>query len=460
MRASRLLRVRAVWIAPLVLGSILISVMAVIYLGSVIDPTSHLRGLPVLLVNQDAGGIVQSQPVNLGNEVASGLQQSPTLKKRLSLRSMTLAEATAEMNNDHAYAAIVVPPGFTHSMLAVYSGGSSISQAPPLPTIQILTNGRAGSIGVNLATGFVGPVLAGISKNMGNELSERADVGTAGPSALVALRADPMTVATVPYRPLPPHSALGLSAFYVSLLVIMCGFLGATLVNSTVDSALGYATNEIGPRWRQRMPVRITRWQTLLSKWVMAIVLMPILTGILLVVSIAILRMDAPHALLLWLFGSLAAAVVAIGTLVLFAIFGSLGQLLAMIIFVYLALASSGGTIPVQALPGPLRFAAAFEPLRQVLDGVRSILYYNASGAAGLRRGLEMTGLGLILWVALGVAVTQWYDRRGMYRMEPALVDYVERSARVYREAEPVDAAADQPASISETERLPPVPPD
>ena len=44
-----------------------------------------------------------------------------------------------------------------------------------------------------------------------------------------------------------------------------------------------------------------------------------------------------------------------------------------------------------------------------------------------------MTGFGLILWVALGIAVTQWYDRKGMYRMQPALMEYVERSARACR---------------------------
>ena len=87
------------------------------------------------------------------------------------------------------------------------------------------------------------------------------------------LLASPITVTTVQYRPLPANTALGLSAFYVALLTIMCGFLGATIVNSVADSALGYSTNEIGPRWRQRQPVPINRWQTLLIKWAIVIAL-------------------------------------------------------------------------------------------------------------------------------------------------------------------------------------------
>jgi len=249
-----------------------------------------------------------------------------------------------------------------------------------------------------------------------------------------AQRSDPITLTPVPYRPLPPHSALGLSAFYISLLSIMCGFLGAILVNSTVDSALGFATTEIGPKWRQRAPVRISRWQTLLAKWLMALVLSPVLTGVMLLVAVGITKLDAPNVWELWLFTSFAAIVIALGTLTLFAALGTLGQLVAMLAFIYLALASSGGTIPLEALPPVLKFVANFEPLRQVLDGVRAILYFNAAGDAGLDRGLLLTGIGLIFWLVLGVTVTRWYDRRGMHRIEPEILDYVTRSAREYGE--------------------------
>lgn len=50
----------------------------------------------------------------------------------------------------------------------------------------------------------------------------------------------------------------------------------------------------------------------------------------------------------------------------MFAVLGvSIGQLLAMLVFVYIGLASSGGTVPLQALPGVLRWLAEIEPLRR-----------------------------------------------------------------------------------------------
>jgi uncharacterized phage infection (PIP) family protein YhgE len=143
--------------------------------------------------------------------------------------------------------------------------------------------------------------------------------------------------------------------------------------------------------------------------------------------------MNAPYVWELWLFCSFAGIAIAAGTLALFAALGSLGQLIAMLLFIYLALASSGGTIPLQALPSPLRFVANFEPLRQVLDGVRSILYFGASGAAGLTRGVLLTAIGLVFWLLVGLAVTSWYDRSGKDRMGPELMAFVHQSAATYR---------------------------
>jgi hypothetical protein len=107
--------------------------------------------------------------------------------------------------------------------------------------------------------------------------------------------------------PLPANTALGLSAFYVSLLAMMVGVLGATIVNSSLDGALGYATTELGAKWRQRRPLPISRRETLVLKRSVALVVVPLL-----------------HA-----------AIVGVAA-------GMLG-------LVYLSLGSSGGTVPTQA---------------------------------------------------------------------------------------------------------------
>jgi len=435
LRPKQLLRIRAIWVMPLAISGVLVFLISLFYVGSVVNPLGHLSGLPVGLVDQDQGATVLGRHVDIGSEVAAGLQRSHAVSSRLTLDNSGLAQAKQQMKSDNTYATIVIPADFTDSLLSAYglAPTGATSGKGGKPTVRIVTNPRAGSIGVSLATGVSQPALHTASLEVGHQLEAEAAAlhRSVSPGSSAS---DPLTVSTTMFNPLPPNSALGLSAFYISLLAIMCGFLGAILVHTSVDAALGYGVTEIGPKWSQRMPVPISRRDTLLSKWAVALVLVPVLTGILLLVSVSLLNMNAPYVWELWLFTSFAGIAIAAGTLALFAALGSLGQLIAMLLFIYLALASSGGTIPLQALPGPFRFVANFEPLRQVLDGVRSILYFAASGTAGLSRGVLLTAVGLIFWLLVGLAVTSWYDGRGKDRMRPEMLAYVRESAAAYSE--------------------------
>jgi hypothetical protein len=271
------------------------------------------------------------------------------------------------------------------------------------------------------------PAIEKISLQIGTKVKPLATSSAAADPLAAAQLADPVALETSAYRP-PDHSALGLSAFYVALLAIMSGFVAATLINSSIDSTLGYGATDIGPRWKHRRPVAINRRQTLLVKWAAAGVAAPILTGILLLVSAGLLNMYAPHVLLLWLLTAFASLMIALGTLALLATFGAMGQLLAMVFLVYLSLASSGGTVPTQALPGFFNFVGHVEPLRQVLDGTRAILYFGARGDAGLTHSLILIACELAFWALVGLAVTSWYDRKGLYRMSPELLARVSQT--------------------------------
>jgi len=431
VRAKNLLKMRALWAIPVIVGSILMVLVTVIYIGSVVNPVGHLRGLPVSIVNDDVGATIGARHVDFGARLQSGLTGSRAVSTLLSLTPERLQAAKNRMDHNGAYAAVVIPPDFTASLLSLMGLRLPAGTSAGKPTVQLLANQRAGTVGVELASGVLTPAIAVASHRIGQQLLARA-APPAG-SATDAVLADPITFTSVDYRPLPSHSALGLSAFYVALLTLIFGFLAATIINVTVDAATGYATSEIGPKWRQLAPLPINRWQTLLTKWAMALPITGLLTGLMLIVAIGLLGMDAPNAGYLWLFTWLCAASVAAGTLVLFAILGTQGQLLALLLFVYLGLASAGGTVPVQALPGALKLVSQVEPLRQILSGVRSILYFNSAGNAGLTRGIITAAVGLIFWLALGTTVVRWYDRKGLQRLSPDLIDYVQRSITAYR---------------------------
>jgi hypothetical protein len=334
------------------------------------------------------------------------------------------------MNRGGAYATVVIPWTFTDSLLAATGAvlsprGSALAQ----PTVHLLENARAGTLGVSLAAGVLTPALHSISTHVGADLVAQSTAAARATAFSTAQLRDPIAFTTTTYRPLPANTALELSAFYMSLLAMLAGFVGATIINSSLDGALGYATTELGPRWKQRRPLPIARRQTLLLKWTVALVAIPVLAATIVGVAAGILRIDAPHTLVLWAVLTLAALMVAFSTLTLFAAFGSIGQFLAMLALVYLSLASSGETVPTQALPGFYNFVGHIEPLRQVLTATRAILYFGAQADAGLTHAAVVLATELLAAVVVGLANTIWYDRRGLYRLSPEMIAYVGRVA-------------------------------
>jgi YhgE/Pip-like protein len=427
VRAGTILRIPKVWLLPLLIPAVMMALVTSIYIGSVIDPIGHLHGLPVRVVNQDAGAVTSTGRVDLGTSAVHALVNAPGVSSRLDLQVVSLATAEADMNKGAAYATLVIPSTFTESAL-LDSGHPAPGSTPSTATIQLLENSRLGSLGVNLAAGVLQPALAQISKQIGAKLTANSTTEVRSNPILAAQVSDPVTVRVASYRPLPPRSALGLGAFYVSLVSILAGFLAATLINASIDGVLGYATNDLGPRWKIRVPMRISRRQTLLIKWAIALVAAPLLTGIVVAVAVGAFGMYAPSFGVLWLLLAFAAVMVAFGTLALLSSFGNLGQLLAMVVLIYLSLASSGGTVPIQALPGFFKGVGQVEPLRQLLGGARDILYFGDRWHAGVAHALLVLGVELAFWVLLGLAFTSWYDRRKLYRLSPEIITTVEET--------------------------------
>jgi YhgE/Pip-like protein len=427
VRARKVLGVSKVWILPLLLPAIMIALVTTIYIGSVIDPTAHLRDLPVLIVDEDAGAVSPTGHIELGTSVVRALTEAQGVSSRLGLRDVSLATAEADMDKGSAYATLVIPSTFSAAAM-LDAGYPAPSGTPPTAPVQLLENTRLGSLGVNLAAGVLTPALQQISSQIGAKLTAQSTSAVRANPVLAERVSDPITLSVVSYRPLPSHSALGLSAFYVSLVSILAGFLAATVINSSIDGVLGYASSDLGPRWKVRIPRRISRCQTLLAKWTIALVAAPILTALVVVVAVGVFGMYAPNFGILWLLLTLAAVMVSFGTLALLAAFGNLGQLLAMVIIIYLSLASSGGTIPIQALPGFFKAVGQVEPLRQLLGGTRDVLYFGDQWHAGVAHAVLVLGVELAFWMALGFAITSLYDRRKLYRLSPEFITAAEQA--------------------------------
>ncbi|MET7476573.1 DUF3533 domain-containing protein [Streptomyces sp. NPDC005648] len=410
-RAVTLLGRPRLWLVPTVLTGLLALLLALLYMGGIVNPQRDLHHLPIALVNGDTGRPPAGQQANAGTQIAAAITSDKSNDKA-SWRRLTLAQAQDQLDSGKVYGALVIPADFTDSITALTTTG-----ATRRPTMTVLTNPGKGSLGSSLASQITTAAAHQSSQTLGTQLT--AAVGDRANSTTKLLLADPVNVVTQVGHPIGSHSGLGLSAFYYTLLLVLAGFMGGNVISNGVDTALGYADNEIGP-WHTRRPtVPITRTQTLLLKMAMTAGITVLSVSLVMLATIAILGMDATHIPLLWIYSYCAALAVGLGVQAINAAFGGIGQLVSMFVFIVLGLPSSGATVPLQAVPGFYRFLSHFEPMRQLSDGVRAILYFDARGDAGLTRSWIMIAIGAAAGLLFGFAMTRYYDRRGHKRLTP-----------------------------------------
>ncbi|MFJ3792738.1 DUF3533 domain-containing protein [Kitasatospora sp. NPDC090091] len=425
VRARQVLANPKVWVVPTVTISLVAFLLTLLYMGGILNPTEELHRLPIGLVNSDRGATVAGQQQNLGAQVTAGIAGAPDPKEHVSWRLLDRAEADEQLASGKLAGALVVPPDFSAAIVAL---GELPQKAPPRPTMTVLTNPGVGSLESSLASNISQTAAHQASQELGKKLTAQAQAmaqaqppaqgGTPTNAELLQL-SDPVAVEVRVGHPIGARSGVGLTAFYYTLLVVLSGFLGANVISSGVDIALGYQASELGPLRMQRPLVPISRTRALIVNDVMSCGLAVLTSSLIMLASVVILDMDASHLPLLWIFSVCATIAVGLGAQALIAAFGAIGQLVGMFVFIALALPSSGATIPLQALPDFYRGLAVFEPMRQITDGVRAILYFGAQGEAGLTRAWIMIAVGTVLALLFGFGMTTYYDRRGLHRFHP-----------------------------------------
>lgn len=416
MRATTLWKQPRGWLAVLV-GSLLAAVITLAYIGPASDPQAHVRDLPLVLVNADAGARAGNADVRLGGDVAARVEKTARRDGRVAWRTADSAAAAKELlASGEAYAGLVLPRDFSQKSMSLVAPGGR----PERPTMTVLTNEGSGGVASSMAEKAARQTAAEVSVGLGKQLTEQ----TRGAGAKAAqkpdadrllLLQDPVRTLTEPGQTTSGAAAGGSMTLYLTIAVLLAGLLPAILLTMMVDASLGYGAWEMGPR-RTLLPlVRIARASTFAAKAGIGAV-----TGFAAgsaVVAVAVWGLDVQpdQPLRLWLFAGLACAAITQLTLALFAVFGMAGQVLALFTVTLLGVPLSGATIPVEAQPG---FAAAmgeFLPARHVTEGVRSLLFFDGLGS-GLGRAWVVLGGYAVGAFLVGFAVSRLYDRFGFDR--------------------------------------------
>lgn len=412
-RSIKSVRTVRFWAAPILITLALMSALAALYLGGILNPATNLRHFPIAVVNQDAGPT--------GKQIVEGLVAGLD-KDKYDLRVVSHDEAKRLLDRAEVYGSAVIPPTFS-SALRGYAMSAVQPTHADRPTITISTNPRAGTLGSSIAAQTLTQAMAVVNSKVGQRLTAdvAAQTGGAPLAGAAALGlTNPIDVKSTVYNPLPNGTGNGLSAFYYALLLLLAGFTGSIVVSTLVDSMLGYVPAEFGPVYRFGEQVRISRFRTLLLKWGLMTVLALLTSAVYLAIAHG-LGMPVSLGWQLWLYGVFAIIAVGVTSSSLIAVLGSMGLLVSMLIFVIFGLPSAGATVPLEAVPPFFRWLATFEPMHQVFLGVRSLLYLDGHADAGLSHALAMTSIGLVIGLLLGGIITHLYDRKGFHRIPGAV---------------------------------------
>lgn len=412
-RNIKAIRTVRFWTLPVVVTLALMSALCALYLGGILNPMTNLRHFPIAVVDEDAGPY--------GGQIADGLVQALD-KDKFDVRVVSHGEAKRLLDTAGVYAQLVIPPTFS-SNLREFGASAVTPGRATRPSVTISTNPRAGTLGSSIAGQTLTQAMAVANGKVGQRLTAdvAAQTGAAPLTGASALGiANPIDVKASVYNPLPNGTGNGLSAFYFALLLLLAGFTGSVVVSTLVDALLGYVPAEWGPVYRFAEQVKISRFQTLLLKWAIMVLLALLTSAVYLAIAHG-LGMPIPLGWELWAYGVFAIIAVGITSSSLLSVLGSMGLLVSMLIFVILGLPSAGATVPLEATPPFFRWLAEFEPMHQVFLGVRSLVYLDGRADAGLSQALWLTSVGLVIGLLLGGIVTHLYDRKGFHRIQGAV---------------------------------------
>ncbi|KLO32160.1 YhgE/Pip domain-containing protein [Mycobacterium haemophilum] len=412
-RDAKAVRTVRFWAAPIVITLALMSALAALYLGGILNPTTNLRHFPIAVVNEDAGPA--------GAQIVDGLLAGLD-KNKFDIRVVSYREAQQLLDSAGVYGLAVIPPTFS-SQLRDFGASAVLPTHADRPVITVSTNPRAGTLGSSIAGQILTQAMTVVNSKVGQRLTTEVAAQTGGAQLTGASAlglTNPIDVKSTIYNPLPNGTGNGLSAFYYALLLLLAGFTGSIVVSTLVDSMLGYIPAEFGPVYRYAEQINISRFRTLLVKWGLMVALALLTSAVYLSIAHG-LGMPIPLGWQLWLYGVFAISAVGITSSSLIAVLGSMGLLVSMLIFVILGLPSAGATVPLEAVPPFFRWLAEFEPMHQVFLGVRSLLYLKGHADAGMSQALLMTALGMAIGLLLGGVVTRIYDRGGYHRIPGAV---------------------------------------
>jgi YhgE/Pip-like protein len=256
-----------------------------------------------------------------------------------------------------------------------------LPKAPEPAQIEVLSNPSAGQAVSTLAQNISTGVIEAVSRATSQRIVEQAGEQAAQlPPEVAAVVGDPVRADVTEAQPVGPDSGNGQSPFYLAFLVNLSGLIGGAAIFFIVRGAAERLETA------NLRPSRTGLWTVRL---LLAFVYAALVAGAELWVAFGLLGVEHEASTTqVYLFLTLALAAAVTVTMLFATTFGPAGIGISAVLNVILGLVSSGGAAPLEALPPFYQAYADWLPIRYVIDGLRSLLFYDGSlDAARLEGG-------------------------------------------------------------------------
>ena len=247
-----------------------------------------------------------------------------------------------------------------------------LPKAPEPVRIEVFTNPSAGqAVAAPARTISIGIVDAVSMATRERLSSAAAEQGAQLTPEVAAVIGDPVRADVTEAQPVGPDSGNGQSPFFLAFLVNLSGLIGGAVI-FFLAAAAAERMEGLGLR-----PSSTGLWTVRL---LLGLVFGLLIAGAELLVAFGLLGVEHEASTAqVYLFLTLATTAAVSVTMLFAVVFGPVGIAISTVLNVILGLVSSGGLAPLEALPPFYQAYADWLPLRYVIDGLRSLLFYDGS---------------------------------------------------------------------------------
>lgn len=388
---KKLLKVKFAWFPVWSVALLMLSMIS-IYLPVFGGADQKLKDFPLIVVNEDK----DFTSTEFGKTMLNNLTEKQDGHSFKWTVDTSKEKAVEAIKNNKAYGAFIIPANFSGSISDLQKAFLSGETPGKAAQVEILINEGGGQLATSVATSVLQTITSTASTSISGQFKDemiKRNIQVSPTST--TLLDQPIQATTTNVLGLPANLNKGMSPFMLVLIASITGLMGTQMIH-------GYL-NKISEGLRSKGHA-LSHSKVLLTEMLLGVILSVLVASFL---QLAVFGFfGSTHSTSIWpiFFFTLLCILTMLFMFKMIGIFLGKWAMLAMFPLNILGIFGSGGAVPITSLPEFHRIMSTVLPTRYMVDGMRSLFYYNGSMEAGL--GTALTVISIYLVIFLGVCLT------------------------------------------------------